>query len=45
MECCSKIIGYPVDGGGGGGALLWKVFSQNHFFQGGKNGPRKTMII
>jgi hypothetical protein len=29
----SKIIQYPVDGGGG--ALLWKVFSQIHFFSGG----------
>ena len=34
MESFSKMIGYPVDGGGG--ALLWKVFSQIHFFQGGK---------
>ena len=39
----SKIIEYLVDGGGG--ALLWKVFSQIHFFSGalhlslGKAGP------
>ena len=28
----SKIIQYPVDGGGG--ALLWTVFSQIPFFSG-----------
>ena len=33
MDLFSKIIEYLVDGGGG--ALLWKVFSQIHVFSGG----------
>ena len=34
MDLFSKILEYLVDGGGG--ALLWKVFSQIHvFFSGG----------
>ena len=32
MESFSKIISYPVDGGGG--ALLVQVFSQIHFVSG-----------